>query len=127
METCGLIPVILICFGLKAIRRISQFQQIDFLKRFNNSKLLISDRTKQLMSSLMVIEENEDYKLSGKTGWSVRNGNNNGWFVGYIETQKQLYYFATNIDPKEQFDMQMFPMIRKEITMKALIELKIIK
>ncbi|MGI9552952.1 MAG: class D beta-lactamase [Aurantibacter sp.] len=114
-------------FWLEGDSRISQFQQIDFLKRFNNSKFFISERTKQLMKSLMIIEHNENYKLSGKTGWSIRNGNNNGWFVGYIETKNQVYYFATNIDPKVQFDMQMFAMIRKEITMRALKEIGMIE
>jgi beta-lactamase class D len=114
-------------FWLEGESRITQFQQINFLKRFFESKLPISERTEKIMKKLMVIEENVNYKLSGKTGWSVRNGNNNGWFVGYIETESNLYFFATNIAPKEQFNMQMFPMIRKEITLKALKQLNIIE
>lgn len=114
-------------FWLEGDSRINQFQQINFLKRFFESKLPISERTEKIMKKLMVIEDNKNYKLSGKTGWSVRNGNNNGWFVGYIETENNLCFFATNIAPKEQFNMQMFPMIRKEITLKALKQLNIIE
>lgn len=79
------------------------------------------------MKRMIVIEDTDDYKLSGKTGWSIRNGNNNGWFVGYVETQSKIYFFATNIEPKQQFDMNMFPMIRKDVTFKAFEQMKIIK
>lgn len=113
-------------FWLEGESKISQFQQIEFLRKFYQSELPITESTERIMKGLMVIEENKDYKLSGKTGWAIRNGNNNGWFVGYIETEDNLYYFAINVDPKEQFNMEMFPMIRKEVTYKALKEMKII-
>ena len=79
------------------------------------------------MKRMMVIEENKEYKLSGKTGWSIRNGNNNGWFVGYTESRNKTYFFATNVEPKEQFDMNMFPMIRRDVTYKAFEQMNIIK
>ncbi len=72
-------------FWLQGSSQISQFQQIDFLKRFYHSKLPISKRTEQIAKKLIVIEETPDYKISGKTGWSIREGNNNGWFVGFVE------------------------------------------
>ncbi|MEE9364758.1 MAG: class D beta-lactamase [Cellulophaga sp.] len=106
-------------FWLGGESRINQFQQIDFLKRFHQSELLISKRTETIMKRMMVIEENEQYKLSGKTGWSIRNGNNNGWFVGFIELQNKTYFFATNVEPNDRFDMNMFPMIRRNVTYKA--------
>jgi beta-lactamase class D len=112
-------------FWLEGHSKISPFQQVDFLQRFYNSKLPISSRTEDIMKKLMVIEENEDYKLSGKTGWSVRNGNNNGWFVGYLEKRPDVYFFATNIDPSTEFNMDLFPMIRKDITLAALFRLLI--
>ena len=114
-------------FWLQGDSRINQFQQIDFLKRMYQSELPISERTEKIMKGMMVIEQNEHYTLSGKTGWSIRNGVNNGWFVGYVQTKNSLHFFATNVEPKEGFDMEMFPMIRKEITFKALKELKVIQ
>ncbi len=114
-------------FWLQGESRITQFEQIDFLKRLYQSDLPISDRTKEIMKRMMVIEENKEYKLSGKTGWSIRNGNNNGWFVGYIESRNKTYFFATNVEPKEQFDMNMFPMIRRDVTYKAFEQMNIIE
>ena len=114
-------------FWLIGGSRINQFQQIDFLKRFYNSELPISKRTETIMKRMKVIEHNSIYKLSGKTGWSIKNGNNNGWFIGYIETQNKTYFFASNIEPKKQFDMTKFPMIRKDVTLKAFKQMKLIK
>jgi beta-lactamase class D len=113
-------------FWLEGESRINQFQQIDFLKRFYQSELPISERTEAIIKRMMVIEDNNNYKLSGKTGWSIRNEKNNGWFVGYIEARNKTYFFASNVEPKEQFDMDMFPMIRKDVTYTALKQMKII-
>ena len=107
-------------FWLAGESKINQFQQIDFLKRFFNSELEISKRTEDIMKRIILIEENEKYKLSGKTGLSIRNGNNNGWFVGYLESNNSIYFFATNIEPKEGLDKGLFPKLRKDITLIAL-------
>ena len=79
------------------------------------------------MKRMMVMEHNEDYQLSGKTGWSIRNENNNGWFVGYIETRNKTYFFATNVEPKQNLNMGIFPEIRKDVTYEALKQMKILK
>ncbi len=106
-------------FWLEGNSNITQFQQMDFFTRFYNSQLPITKRTETIMKRLMVIDENEDYKLSGKTGWSIRNGNNVGWFVGYLEAEGKVYFFATNVEPNEAFDMKMFPRLRSEVTLKG--------
>lgn len=112
-------------FWLEGYSRINQFEQIDFLRRFYHSELDISDSTESIMKRMMVIEENETYKLSGKTGWSITNEMDNGWFVGYIETKNNTYFFATNISPKQTGHMKNFGSHRKEITFKALAKLGI--
>lgn len=113
-------------FWLQGASRINQFQQIDFLKRLHQSELPISERTEKIVKNMMVIKRNESYTLRGKTGWSISNGENNGWFVGYVQIKNKVYFFATNVEPKEGFDMQIFPRIRKELTLKALKQMKII-
>ena len=112
-------------FWLEGESKINQFEQIDFLKRFYHSKLPISKRTETIMKRMIIIEENDQYTISGKTGWSIRRGRNNGWFVGYLTRQDNTYFFATNIEPKKDFDMKMFPLIRNSITYRAFEELKI--
>lgn len=75
----------------------------------------------------MVINQNKEFTLRGKTGWSVTEKQNNGWFVGYIEAKSNVFFFATNVEPKQGFDMKKFSKIRKEITLKILKEMNIIK
>ncbi|HRA99426.1 MAG TPA: class D beta-lactamase [Ignavibacteria bacterium] len=106
-------------FWLTGESKISQMQQIDFLKKLYNLELPISVRTSEIMKRIMIIDENDLYKLSGKTGWAVSGENNLGWFVGYIETKKGIFYFATNVEPAIGFNMDEFAGIRKDITLKA--------
>ena len=42
----------------------------------------------------MIFEKTSNYTLRGKTGWVDKTG----WFVGYLEQNNQVYYFATNIN-----------------------------
>ncbi len=99
---------------------VTLFDQIDFLSRLYNSQLAISKRTERIVKEMMVNERNDQFILRGKTGWSIQEETNNGWFVGYLEKKEKVYFFATNVEPDEGFDMKKFPGIRKEVTMEAL-------
>lgn len=114
-------------FWLQGGSRISQFQQIDFLTNLYESKLPISERTEKIIKKMMVIEDNQNYTLSGKTGLSISGKNNNGWFVGYVDTKNKLYFFATNLEPKTEASKRRLPKARKEVTYKALKQLGILK
>ncbi|MFM9944966.1 MAG: class D beta-lactamase [Bacteroidia bacterium] len=114
-------------FWLEGESKISQYEQIDFLKRFFLGELPISKKTKELMEHVLFIDNEPDYNLYGKTGWAIRNNNNIGWFVGYLNTSKKVYFMATNIEPKEKFNMDMFPIIRSQISLEAFRKLGIIK
>lgn len=113
-------------FWLIGASEISQMQQIEFLKRFYTSELPISKRTHDIMYDLMEIEAKTAYRMSGKTGWAIRDGQNNGWFVGYLEKENNTYFFAVNIDPKESFNMDLFAVIRKDLASKAFRQMRII-
>jgi beta-lactamase class D len=106
-------------FWLEGDSRITAMEQINFLARFYHSKLPISQRTEKIVKDMIFIDKKPTYKLSGKTGWSVRDGNNLGWFVGYLEKGDEVYFVATNVDPKENFDMKNFAKIRLQVLMEA--------
>jgi len=112
-------------FWLEGDSKINQFQQIKFIKRFFKSELEISKRTQDIMKKIFFIEKYGKYNLNGKTGLSIRNGNYNGWFVGYIESEEDNnYFFATNIEPKDTLNKKSFPKLRKKITIEALNTMK---
>ena len=114
-------------FWLEGDSRITPFQQVDFLHRFYSGQLPITERTYSLMKEIMVIESQDDWTLSGKTGWSIREGNNTGWFVGYLEKAGEVYFIATCIQPTDDFNMDMFNIIRRQISMEAFRVLQIIE
>lgn len=107
-------------FWLEGDSRITPFQQIDFLRRLANSELPISDRTDSLIKKIMILQEKDAYTLRAKTGWSIVDNRNNGWFVGYLNRAGKKYFFATNVEPMEGFSMDDFAQVRSAVTLKAL-------
>ena len=107
-------------FWLQGDSRINQFEQIDFLQRFSEEKIELKERTYEIMKRMMILESTESYTLRGKTGWSYQNEVDNLWFVGYLESQNGIYYFATNIEATQESDMNSLLNTRKEISLKAL-------
>jgi len=63
----------------------------------------------------MVVEKNPRYTIRAKTGWATRIKNQHGWYVGYVETDQNVWFFATNLDIGKKSDAA----YRKEITMEA--------
>ncbi len=114
-------------FWLKGESRISQMQQIDFLKRLYNFELPISKRTENIIRNIMLIKETDQYKLSGKSGLSNNNEVYNGWFVGYIELKDNTYLFATNLEPKKEFDIDSFIKKRMDLTLLAFRKMNVLK
>ncbi|ERJ61046.1 class D beta-lactamase [Sphingobacterium paucimobilis] len=112
-------------FWLKGNSQISCFEQIDFLERFISKKLPILNTTRETMLRVFLIEEGKNYKLSGKTGWSYNEIDNNGWFVGFLEKDEKKYYFALNATPKDPKRMEKFAEGRKQAVYDALKTMKL--
>ncbi|MCB0733553.1 MAG: class D beta-lactamase [Flavobacteriales bacterium] len=107
-------------FWLEGESGISPLEQINFLERLHNKELPISDSTWSILRTIMLLDDGDSTRIYGKTGWAIRNGMNTGWFVGWAERNDRVYYFATRIQPDEDFNMALFPKIRYEITENAL-------
>jgi beta-lactamase class D len=78
-----------------------------------------------IVKKIMVAEKNSDYTLRAKTGWAVRTEEETGWYVGWVETKKGVFFFATclqNTDPENN----LFAKARIEITRAILRKLEII-
>jgi beta-lactamase class D len=114
-------------FWLEGDSKITQFQQIEFLKKLYFSELPISKRTESIVKNIMKMEQTNDYILSSKTGLSVTNGQDNGWYVGYLEVKNKVYFFATNLEPKNGITRDQFIPIRLNATKAAFRNLKILK
>lgn len=86
-------------FWLNSSLKISADEQVEFLRKFYDGKLPVAERSTAIVKQILVLEETPDYKLSGKTGGVGNlNGKALGWFVGYVETKDNTYFFALNMD-----------------------------
>ncbi len=48
----------------------------------------------------MVVEQTPNYTIRAKSGLVSQIG----WYVGYVEQNNNVYFFATNIDALEESD-----------------------
>jgi beta-lactamase class D len=73
----------------------------------------------------MIYERTPDYVLREKTGWVTSLTPNIGWFVGYLEQNNNVYFFATNIDIRNDNDIpaqiEMTRRTRRRITFSDMI------
>lgn len=103
-------------FWLNGDLKISAVEQIEFLKKLYKGELPFKKGHVQILKKIMIIEEKPGYVLRAKTGWAMRINHQHGWYVGYVETNGQVWFFAVNLDIKKKSDAA----YRKEITMEAL-------
>lgn len=113
-------------FWLEGNSEITQYQQIYFLAKLYNLELPVREESMRQVKEMMRYEAGEHYTISGKTGWAVRQKENITWFVGYVETNDNVYFFATNVTANDNTDIETFGQVRINLTKEALKELKII-
>lgn len=99
-------------FWLDESLEITTFEQIKFLKRFYTNNLPFKIEDINLLKEIMIDEKNENYIIRAKTGWEWKYG----WYVGYVETKDDVWFFSTNIDTKSKDDLPK----RKAITLEVL-------
>ena len=99
-------------FWLDESLKLTAYGQIEFLKRLYKNDLPFKIENIDALKEIMIDEKTNDYIIRAKTGWEGKYG----WYVGYIETKDDVYFFATNINTKSKDDLAK----RKKITLEAL-------
>ncbi|WP_353718834.1 penicillin-binding transpeptidase domain-containing protein [Dyadobacter sp. 676] len=102
---------------------ISPRNQLEFLVKVYQGKTPFSKKNLVVLKSVMVNEQTNDYTLRGKTGWTRVDGNEIGWWVGYVERQDNVYFFATRLIKKRNESNPDFGKCRKTITNAVLTQL----
>lgn len=95
---------------------ISPQNQVAFLKAIYEEKLPFSKRNYEILKKVMVVEKTNDYTIRAKTGWTRDGGIDSGWWVGYVESRENTYFFATRIAKKRSEPNLNFGQCRKTIT-----------
>lgn len=107
-------------FWLQGPLQITPKEQIKFLQQLYQGDLPFSQRTINLVKDIAIREQTPDYTLRGKTGWLITSKKPDiGWFVGYLEQNKNVYFFATTLDMYKPEDAP----ARIEITRRSLKDL----
>jgi len=106
---------------------ISPINQVEFLKKLYEEKLPFSKRNIEIVKKVMITEQNDDYTIHSKTGWTRENDINTGWWVGYIENKKGTYFFATRLLQDRKLNASNFGNCRKEITKSVFRDLNVIQ
>lgn len=106
-------------FWLDGELKVSVQDQISFLRKVHAEELPIQKRHIKTLKSIMLSEENESYKIWSKTGWSGKSG----WYVGYLVTENQTWFFANHIEINQDADLE----FRKKLTIQAFEALNIVQ
>ncbi len=107
--------------------KISPMNQVNFLIRVYEGRLPFSKRNLAILKNVMITETTRDYILRSKTGWTRIEGNDIGWWVGYVERKKHVYFFATRLIKERATINPNFSNCRKEVTRNVLKQLKAIE
>ncbi|WP_029912150.1 class D beta-lactamase [Pelobacter seleniigenes] len=103
-------------FWLEGDLKISAKEQIVLLKKLYAESLPYDSNHIKLLKKMMIVEENPQFTIRAKTGWAMGTDSQQGWYVGYVETKGNIWFFATNLEIRKKGDAT----FRKEITMAAL-------
>lgn len=98
--------------------KITPDEQLGLMKRLYFNQLPFSKSTHEIVKKVMLQENNANYSLSYKTGWTFKeNGKSLGWIVGWIEENKHSHFFVLNVEGAHDADLKT---ARKNILMNIL-------
>ncbi|MEG4804729.1 class D beta-lactamase [Microcoleus sp. ARI1-B5] len=112
-------------FWLSGELRITPNEQIQFLRRLYKNDLPFSERSLSVVKDIIIVEQTPNYTIRAKTGWAglgEQTAPQIGWYVGYLEQNKNVYFFATNIDIRSKND----PAARIELTRRCLKDMALL-
>lgn len=107
-------------FWLNSTLKISALEQVKLLKRFYFYELPFSKRDTDIVKKILLISDKDELKFSGKTG-SVKSL---GWFVGYLEREAKVYFFALNIEGEGANGIKAKKIVREILKSLGLFEVK---
>lgn len=89
-------------YWLESSLKISPVEQVELLTKLYTNRLNFSSKNMDTVKNCIHISSSKNGKFYGKTGTGRINEKDvNGWFIGYIETNDNTYFFATNIQATE--------------------------
>ena len=85
-------------YWMQGALKISSVEQVELLTALHNNQFDFAPEHINAVKNAICLFSSEGKNFYGKTGTGRVDGQDvNGWFVGYIETADNTYFFATNI------------------------------
>ncbi|MEW9676784.1 BlaR1 family beta-lactam sensor/signal transducer [Lentibacillus sp. L22] len=85
-------------YWMESSLKISPIEQVQLLYALEENKFGFKEKNIQAIRKALLIGEQNDRQLYGKTGTGTVDGKDvNGWFVGFVTKAGHTYYFAVNI------------------------------
>lgn len=89
-------------YWMQGTLKISPVEQVELLTALHNNQFDFAPENINAIKNSICLFSSEGKSFYGKTGTGRVDGQDvNGWFVGYIETTSNTYFFATNIQAAE--------------------------
>lgn len=112
-------------FWLSGGLRVSSNQQIEFLRKLHGDELPFSKSSMDILKDLMIVDNRSKYVIRAKTGSGKQDGKYIGWYIGYVTTKDDVFYFSNCIQSTERNPN--FNNARTEIANIILAEMGILK
>ena len=85
-------------YWMESSLEISPVEQVELLTKLQNNSFGFAPENINAVKDSICISSSDAGSFYGKTGTGRVDGQDvNGWFIGYIETADNTYFFATNI------------------------------
>ena len=111
-------------YWMESSLKISPIEQVELLIQLQNQSLGFAPENVKAVKDAIHISSSSFGNLYGKTGTGRVNGQDlNGWFIGFVESTENTYFFATNIHAADYADGS----TAAEITLSLLSDLSIWK
>jgi len=105
---------------------ISPANQIDIMRGVYEESLPFKKSSFRILKEMMIEKKTGEYTLRAKTGWTRDDGKDTGWWVGWVEREDNVYFFATRLIKERNIPNPNFGKCRKDITMEILSQLGIL-
>lgn len=92
-------------FWLDGALTASAAEQVQLLKKIYRHSLPFRQSSYEMLWHIMLNERTPQYALWSKTGWATRSDPQIGWYVGWVETSRGTWFFAMNMDTRDQNDL----------------------
>lgn len=107
-------------FWLVGPLKVTPKQEVEFVSALAREQLAFDPQVQQQVKAMLLLQEQQAYRLYAKSGWGMDVEPQVGWLTGWVKTpQAEIVAFSLNMQMRNGMD----PAIRLDILQQTLAEL----